>query len=103
MNALSHAWLDLAGTILVECGIAASLVANRRPRALADVAWANLLTNPLAHALWLWGVGFWPIELGVLASEACLFRVLIAASWARAVGLSLLLNGATIAISLWVS
>ena len=59
--------LSLGLTLLLELPIA--YLWGLRGRQLLTVAAANVMTNPLAVALYLYGVPQVPIELGVVLAE----------------------------------
>ena len=90
--------LCLGLTLAIELPIA--YLWGLRGRELVAVAVANVMTNPLAVALHLWGIPQIPIELGVVIAEGiayslhfekCPWRLAIvsnAVSW----GIGLILN-----------
>ena len=49
MITLPEALINLAGTVAVECLLAFLIVRSLPWQGLVDVAWINLLTNPLGH------------------------------------------------------
>lgn len=59
--------LSLALTLLFELPVA--YLWGLRGRQLLTVLAANVMTNPLAVALHLWGIPQVPIELGVVLAE----------------------------------
>lgn len=59
--------LSLGLTLLIEVPIAYAW--GLRGRELVTVLAANVMTNPLAVALHLWGIPQLPIELGVVLAE----------------------------------
>lgn len=65
--------ISLLLTLLIELPVAYAW--GLRKKQLLTVAVANLMTNPLAVALHLWGIPQLPIELGVFAAEAAAYRL----------------------------
>ena len=88
-------------TIIVEGLVSLWILRPRKPRRqlIVDVAIVNLFTNPLANWASLQGVSFSAIEAVVLVVEAALFARFLQMTVVRALGLSLLLNGVTAALS----
>ena len=65
--------LSLGLTLLIELPIA--YLWGLRRRELVTVIAANLMTNPLAVALHLWGIPQLPIELGVVIAEGAAYSL----------------------------
>ena len=65
--------LSLALTLLFEVPIA--WLWGLRGRQLLTVLVANVMTNPLAVALHLWGLPQLPIELGVVLAEGLAYSL----------------------------
>ena len=63
--------LSLGLTLLIEVPIAYAW--GLRGRELVTVLAANVMTNPLAVALHLWGIPQVPIELGVVLAEGFVY------------------------------
>ena len=63
--------LCLGLTLLIEVPIAYAW--GLRGRELVTVLAANVMTNPLAVALHLWGIPQLPIELGVVLAEGFVY------------------------------
>ena len=90
--------LCLGLTLAIELPIA--FLWGLRGRELVAVAVANVMTNPLAVALHLWGIPQIPIELGVGRAEGAAYslhfekRPMLLALFSNAVswGIGLLLN-----------
>ena len=97
---LTRALVDLALTIVVECGVVA--VCRRRlawPDAIV-VCQVNLVTNPLAHLAVLGlGLGFWTVKAMVLVVEVGLLRLLLVPRWSQARLVANLANGTTACLS----
>jgi len=100
MITLSQALIDLGGTVAVESLELLLIVPSLSWRALLDLAWINVLTNPLGHLALAAGAGFWGTEVSVVLVEICLLRLLLFRSWTRAAAVGALCNGATIILSL---
>ena len=66
--------LSLGLTLLLELPIAYAW--GLRKRQLLTVFAANLMTNPLAVALHLWGIPQVPIEIGVVIAEGTAYSLL---------------------------
>ena len=65
--------LSLGLTLLLELPIA--YFWGLRKRELLTVFAANLMTNPLAVALHLWGIPQVPIEIGVIIAEGTAYSL----------------------------
>ena len=65
--------LSLGLTLLLELSIA--YFWGLRQRELLAVFAANLMTNPLAVALHLWGIPQVPIEIGVVIAEGTAYSL----------------------------
>ena len=65
--------MSLGLTLLFELPIA--YLWGLRRRALLTVLAANLMTNPLAVALHLWGIPQMPIEIGVVLAEGAAYSL----------------------------
>lgn len=65
--------LSLGLTLVFELPIA--YLWGLRGQALGVVILANVMTNPLAVALHLWGIPQLPIELGVVLAEGCAYSL----------------------------
>ena len=65
--------VSLLLTLAIELPIA--YLWGLRGRELVTVAVANVMTNPLAVALHLWGIPHLPIELGVVLAEGAAYRL----------------------------
>ena len=65
--------VSLLLTLAIELPIA--YLWGLRRRELLTVAVANVMTNPLAVALHLWGIPQLPIELGVVLTEGIAYRL----------------------------
>ena len=65
--------LCLGLTLAIELSIA--YLWGLRGRELVTVAVANVMTNPLAVALHLWGIPQIPIELGVVLAEGAAYSI----------------------------
>lgn len=101
MSELTAYLAALALTLAVELPMFVALAGlpSRRQAAL-DALLANLLTHPMAvFCSWELGCSFGLIELGVWATEACIYARLSGLSWLRAGLISALVNGITAALS----
>ena len=65
--------MSLGLTLLFELPIA--YLWGLRRRELLTVLAANLMTNPLAVALHLWGIPQMPIEIGVVLAEGAAYSL----------------------------
>ena len=65
--------ISLGLTLLFELPVA--YLWGLRKRALLTVLAANLMTNPLAVALHLWGIPQIPIEIGVVLAEGAAYSL----------------------------
>lgn len=65
--------LSLGLTLLLE--LPAAYLWGLRGRQLLTVFAANLMTNPLAVALHLWGIPQLPIEIGVVLAEGAAYSL----------------------------
>ncbi|MBE6950939.1 MAG: hypothetical protein E7451_06340 [Ruminococcaceae bacterium] len=65
--------VSLLLTLAIELPIA--YLWGLRGRELVTVAVANVMTNPLAVALHLWGIPQLPIELGVVLAEGAAYSL----------------------------
>ena len=65
--------ISLGLTLLIELPVA--YLWGLRKRALLTVLAANLMTNPLAVALHLWGIPQIPIEIGVVLAEGAAYSL----------------------------
>lgn len=65
--------LSLGLTLLFE--LPAAYLWGLRGRQLLTVFAANLMTNPLAVALHLWGIPQLPIEIGVVLAEGAAYSL----------------------------
>ena len=91
--------LCLGLTLAIELPIA--YLWGLRGREMLTVAVANVMTNPLAVALNLWGIPQIPIELGVVLAEGAAYSLhfekrpwrLAIVSNAVSWGIGLILNG----------
>lgn len=106
MSPFVLAWARaFAVTLGVELAVATPLLPGGRAQRLVLVALANLASHP---AVWFvlpeLGLGYpaWLItaELWAVAVEAVAYRALLPASTRRAAGVSLLANGASLAVGL---
>ena len=88
-------------TLLVEVPLATVLAGGASRRVVLAVAVAvNLSSHPLAHLAWYCAAGSYAtIELSVGIFEVIGYRVAGGLSWGRAITLSVLANGATVALS----
>lgn len=74
--------------------------AGVRRRTALDSLFANLTTHPLAWYLYGAGLVPWvPLEVGVAAAEALVYRAVTRLPWRRALAASALANGVTAALS----
>ena len=92
-------------TVVVELWVVAlvgGLAPGARRQLLVEALILNLTTHPLATSLQAEVVSFWSVEGLVVVTEAIGFTLLTPLSWGWALGLSLLANGATIGLSLWM-
>jgi hypothetical protein len=83
-------------TIFVE-GAVVTLVQRRDlRRVLLAAILVNACTQPIASALYQYGVAPWlAIEIAVILLETVLYRLLLSLGWARAAAISLLANAAS--------
>jgi hypothetical protein len=91
----------LLQTLLVEVPLAVVLAggAGRRVVVAGAVA-VNLFSHPLAHFTWNSGAAsYGAIEIGVAFVEVLGYRLAVGLSWRRAIALSALANGVTVALS----
>ena len=88
-------------TILVEVPLAVVLAGGTSRRVvLAGAVAVNLFSHPLAHLAWnSAAASYATIELSVGLVEVLGYRLAAGLSWRRAIVLSVLANGATVALS----
>ena len=88
--------LALIATIVIET-VVASLILRRLVwlQALA----IQLMTWPIAQTLVSNGARLWLVELGVFVAEIVMWRLILPATWRKAVLVSLAANGVTAAIA----
>ena len=93
-------------TIVVETGLALLIARSPLVRVPAKRLWIdtpliNLASHPIATLLFRSGiVSFATAEWMVFAVEVVLYRTVTRASWAQAIVLSAILNGATVLLAL---
>ena len=93
----------LAITCIVELAIVKAMTHRRAPRpGVLEILAFNLFTHPLAMLAIMEDIPFLTTEIGVVIIEAILYRTVCRLSWGWAASVSLVANGVTAYLSIFI-